>query len=64
MPLIPTVGRSSLKMRFLILCIYLVLSVLGLAMVYPFLITLTASVSGPLDYDRFAPAPRSLWSRD
>jgi ABC-type glycerol-3-phosphate transport system permease component len=64
MPLIPTVGRRSLKVRLLVWCIYLTLAVLGVGMVYPFLITLTASVSGPLDYDRFAPVPRSMWSRE
>jgi len=64
MPILPVVGRHSLKMRLVALSIYLVLTVLGVGMVYPFLMTLTASVSGPMDYERYAPAPRSLWSRE
>ncbi|MDR3688069.1 MAG: carbohydrate ABC transporter permease [Fimbriimonas sp.] len=64
MPLIPVVGRHSFKMRLVAWSIYLALTVLGIGMVYPFLMTLTASVSGPMDYDRYAPIPRSLLSRE
>lgn len=64
MPILPVVGRRSLKMRLVVLSIYLILAVLGVGMVYPFLMTMTASVSGPMDYDRYAPVPRSLWSRE
>ncbi|MBQ6923395.1 MAG: hypothetical protein IJQ73_02010, partial [Kiritimatiellae bacterium] len=43
--------------------IYLALSVLGLTMVVPFLITLTSSVSNQYDYSRFSPVPRYFFSR-
>jgi ABC-type glycerol-3-phosphate transport system permease component len=42
---------------------YAVLTLLGLTMVTPFLITLASSVSNDFDYERFSPAPRFLWSR-
>ncbi len=64
MPIIPVVGRKAIKMRLLVLSIYVALAVLGVGMVYPFLMTLTASVSGPMEYERYAPVPRSLWSRE
>jgi ABC-type glycerol-3-phosphate transport system permease component len=64
MPLIPTIGRKSPKNRFIMASIYLALSVLGLTMVVPFLITLTSSVSNQYDYSRFSPVPRYFFSRN
>lgn len=64
MPVIPPVGRRSWKIRLLEATIYGVLALLGSAMVYPFLITLTASVAGPVDYDRFEQFPKSIFSRE
>lgn len=64
MPIIAHVGRKNWKIRLLLAVIYLVLAVLGVTMAYPFLITLTSSVSTAMDYHRFAPLPRSLWSRE
>lgn len=63
MPLIPTIGRKSPKNRFIMASIYLMLSILGLTMVIPFLITLTSSVSNQYDYDRFSPVPRYFFSK-
>ena len=64
MPIIDETGRKSPRIRFLLLAMYLTLALLGVTMAYPFLITLTASTSNSLDYYRFSPAPRSLWSRE
>lgn len=64
MPIIDQVGRRHWRIRILIFLMYVILAVLGVTMVYPFLMTLTAAVSTPLDYQRFAPFPRALWSRN
>jgi len=63
MPVIAEIGRKSFKGRLVMLGIYVVLTILGATMVYPFLITLSSSVANDFDYDRFAPLPRYLWSR-
>ena len=62
MSLIPEVGRKSFKSRTLIFSIYLILTIMGICMVVPFLITLTGSTSNDFDYDRFTPVPRYLFS--
>jgi len=62
MPIIPVVGRS-LKKRFVIFMIYFMLSLGGVTMVYPFLITLTSSVANGYDYNRHSPVPAYLYSR-
>jgi ABC-type glycerol-3-phosphate transport system permease component len=64
MPIIANVGRKTLPMRLLTLGMYIILAILGVTMIVPFLITLTASVSTAMDYPRFAVAPRALWSRE
>ncbi len=64
MPIIDPTGRKSPKIRLLFIAMYLMLAVLGVTMVYPFLITVTSSTSNALDYYRFAPITRSLWSRE
>lgn len=64
MPIIDEVGRKSWPIRIITLFMYLVLAVLGVAMVYPFCMTLTASFSNAMDYNRFAAAPRSFHSRE
>jgi ABC-type glycerol-3-phosphate transport system permease component len=64
MPIIAEVGRKAWKTRLVIAAIYLILAIFGVTMVYPFLITLTASVSTAMDYQRFAPVPRAFWSRE
>jgi ABC-type glycerol-3-phosphate transport system permease component len=64
MAIIPEVGRRSLKFRVLITSMYVILAVLGVGMAYPFLMTVTASASTAMDYNRFSPMSRSLWSRE
>ncbi len=63
MPIIATVGRRAMRMRILLAVMYCILSVLGLTMVVPFMITVTASFSNELDYDRFRPVPKCLYSQ-
>ncbi len=64
MPIIAEVGRKTPKIRLLIGLMFLVLLVLGVAMVIPFLITLTSSVSTAMDYQRYDILPHALWSRE
>ncbi|HUT23335.1 MAG TPA: hypothetical protein VM492_03220, partial [Sumerlaeia bacterium] len=58
MPLIGKVGRRNPKVLFGVGLIYLLLIMGGTTMVYPFLITLTSSMTNDLDYERFSPYPR------
>ena len=62
MGMIAQVGRKSLKNRILIFIIYCALTVLGLTMIVPFMITITGSASNDFDYERFRPVPRFFWS--
>lgn len=64
MSLIADIGRKTLKNRLIMLCIYLSLTLMGITMVVPFLITLSGSAANDFDYDRFSPLPRYLWSRE
>jgi ABC-type glycerol-3-phosphate transport system permease component len=63
MPIVAEVGRRSWKVRLIFIIMYAILAILGVTMVYPFLITLTSSTTNAMDYNRFAPLPRALWSR-
>lgn len=63
MAIIPKVGRSSWKIRLAIGLTYITLSLLGLTMVVPFMMTVSSSMSNDFDYERHWPAPRYLWSR-
>jgi len=62
MGMIAEVGRKSIKNRILISIIYCALTVLGLTMIVPFMITITGSTSNDFDYERFWPVPRFFWS--
>ncbi|HEY3417560.1 MAG TPA: ABC transporter permease subunit, partial [Armatimonadota bacterium] len=64
MPIIDSVGRKTPKIRLMLIAMYLLLTLLGVTMVYPFLITLTSSTTNALDYYRFAPTLRALWFRE
>ena len=64
MPLIAEVGRKSWSSRLLLGTIYLILCIMGAAMVIPFMITIASSLSTPSDYWRFDVVPRFLFSRD
>ncbi len=62
MPLIPTVGRTSPKMRALVAALYAVLALGAVSMVYPFLIMLGASVTSQYDQDKYDILPLYLRS--
>ncbi|MBI5834327.1 MAG: carbohydrate ABC transporter permease [Armatimonadetes bacterium] len=64
MPIINYTDRKCFKGRALTLFIYTALMLGGLTMVYPFLVMLTGSVSNAFDYERRAPVPRYLVSRE
>ncbi len=56
--------RKSVSGRFFLLAIYLALVVGGVAMVYPFMVTLTGSMGTHFDYHRRSALPRHSWSRE
>lgn len=62
MSLIGDIGRKTLKNRLIMAGIYLTLSLMGLTMLVPFLITVSGSASNDFDYERYSPIPRYLWS--
>lgn len=63
MPIVPKVGRRSLRVASLLTGCYVVLAAGGLSMVIPFMIMLTSSVSNEWDYARFQIVPRFLFDR-
>jgi len=62
MSLIAEVGRKSVKSRVMIYTIYSLLTLMGVCMVVPFMITVSGSLSNDYDYDKFSPVPTSLFS--
>jgi len=64
MPILGPTDYSSARGRLLIGGIYVLLALGGLAMVCPFLVMLTGSVSNPFDVERRSLVPRFLWSRE
>ena len=63
MAVILTVERKTAKARIFLALVYAVLSLGGLTMVWPFLVMLAASLTGPYDYYRFSPVVRAFWDR-
>jgi len=64
MAVILTVERKTAKARLFLALVYAVLSLGGVTMVWPFLVMLASSLTGPYDYYRFSPVVRALWDRD
>lgn len=62
MPIIPTIGRRSIKIRLVIALAYILLIAGSVTMIYPFLIMLSGSVKGQADMDRPDPLPQLLYS--
>jgi ABC-type glycerol-3-phosphate transport system permease component len=62
MPIIANIGRRTFKGRLAVVAIYALLSLMGVTMVVPFLITVSGSMTNDFDYDRFDTVPRYLWS--
>jgi ABC-type glycerol-3-phosphate transport system permease component len=63
MAVILTVERKTAKARIFLALVYAVLSLGGVTMVWPFLVMLASSLTGPYDYYRFSPVVRALWDR-
>ncbi|MBI4023600.1 MAG: carbohydrate ABC transporter permease [Verrucomicrobia bacterium] len=63
MPIIPTIGRRTPRFLSLFFVLYLLLAAGAGTMLYPFLMTLTASVSNEWDYERYSVVPRYLMDR-
>lgn len=64
MAVILTVERKTAKARIFLALVYAVLSLGGLTMVWPFLVMVASSLTGPYDYYRFSPVVRALWDRE
>jgi len=63
MPVILPAERKSTKARLFLALIYALLSLGGITMIWPFLVMLSASFTGPYDYHRYSPVVRALWDR-
>lgn len=55
--------RRSAKARLFLALVYIVLSIGGLTMVWPFLVMLSASFTSAYDYHRYSPVVRAFWDR-
>ena len=55
--------RKTRKGRIFLMLVYSLLVLGGVTMVYPFLVMVAASFSGPYDYHRHSPAVRALWDK-
>ena len=64
MPIIPTIGRKSLKMRSLIAFVYVVLVLGACTTVYPFMIMLGSSVTSLNDFQQYRVIPRYLYNEE
>ena len=63
MPIMLKTERRGPKSRLVVAAIYLLLCLGGATMIYPFMITVSASFTNKFDYYRFSPVPRSFTSR-
>ena len=61
MIILPT-ERKTVRARLLLGVLYLVLTLGGLTMVWPFLMMVSGSMAGRFDYYRYSPVLRSVWS--
>ena len=64
MSLVPNVGRKKWSIRLFIICVYTILSLMGLTMIIPFMITVSGSSSNWYDNERYWPIPRFIWSEN
>jgi len=61
MAIIPTCGRKSWKIRFVIAALYIVLSAGAVTMVYPFLLMLSSSITSGVDINSYRIVPRYVY---
>ena len=64
MPIISKVGRRSASVRMLFAMAYFILIVGGATMLYPFLLMVSTSLTGPTDYKDFRLVPRYLYDTE
>ncbi len=62
MPIIPRVGRKSLRLRSLIIFVYGVLIAGSVTTVYPFLIMFATSLASQTDFEEYRLVPRYLYN--
>src|ERR1035437_10101634 len=63
MSLVSVVGRRSLRVRLLLLGMYLLLGVGSITMIYPFALMVSVATMGKADYEDFNLVPAYLTSR-
>ena len=63
MSVILPIERKTAKARLFLAWVYALLILGGVTMVWPFLVMLSASLSGPYDYYRHSPLVRAFWNR-
>ena len=63
MSVILPIERKTAKARLFLAWVYALLILGGITMVWPFLVMLSASLSGPYDYYRYSPLVRAFWNR-
>ncbi len=63
MSIIPKVGRKTLKMRLVILALYLTLIAGAVTMVYPFVLMLSSSITSGADVNSFSIVPAYVYDK-
>jgi len=63
MPVILPAERKSTKARLFLALIYTILTIGGITMIWPFMVMVSASFTGPYDYHRYSPVVRAFWNR-
>jgi hypothetical protein len=64
MSIISNGGRRSWKIRLIFVCMYTILLLGSVTMVYPFMLTLSSSVTDKFDFDDFVILPKYVCSND
>ena len=64
MPILSHMSRRSIPHRLMVAAIYTLLSVFGVTMIIPFMMTVTSSLSNAYDYEDFRPVPRYFYSQN
>lgn len=62
MPILPNIGRKSLRIKAIISCIYALLIIGSITMLYPFMIMISGSVKGRTDESSIDMVPQFLYS--
>lgn len=62
MPILPSIGRKSIKLRIVIGLMYTLLTLGSITMLYPFLLMVSGSIKGMADMDQIDVVPKVLYS--